>query len=64
MKIATKAKIADTRNKIGINFNTFDSLLNKSKAKILFSIDFHKLNTKIKTPDIIEAINKYTVCTL
>lgn len=63
-KIAIIDKTADAMNIKGITFNVSISLENKSTTKICCLIVFHKLNTKIKPPDTIEAKIRYMVCIL
>ena len=48
----------------GITFKVKTSLENKSTTNIFSLIVFHKLNTKIKPPETMEAKSKYIVCTL
>jgi hypothetical protein len=57
-KISKKVPIAESKNNIGITFKRKDSLVNKSNAKISSLRLLHKLNTNIKPPEIVVAINK------
>ena len=62
--MVTNDKIADVMNINGITFKVISALKNKSKTNICSFKVFHKLNTKIKPPETIEAKNKYILCIL
>ena len=62
--MVTNDKIEDVMNIRGITLKANDSFENKSKTKICSFNVFHKLNTKIRPPETIEAKNKYIVCIL